>query len=250
MYYTKNFNNMIHNFKPLSAMKATLAIIAVGLCLGNKANAQNYMDVTKPVLEDYFSPVSAAPATPDAKGFIKRWTLLEPITKPEIRSNEIFDDTYLKAEFAKTYFDGQMTVLPKDGQKVKLGKKNVLKWHSYDSKNYNVKLYRFATGLGLRATEGLYLAATVINVPEDMTVRLAAGSNSASMWWLNGEEVLLMSGDRRMVVDDCVSRKITLKAGKNVLRCAVINGPGMSDFCVRFLDEKGNPVKNITITNE
>ena len=53
-----------------------------------------------------------------------------------------------------------------------------------------------------------------------------------------------------MVVDDCVSRKITLKAGKNIIRGAVINGPGMSDFCVRFFGEDGKPVTNLTVTNQ
>ena len=83
-----------------------------------------------------------------------------------------------------------------------------------------------------------------------MTVRMAVGSNSASRWCVNDEEVLLMSGDRRMVVDDCVSRKITLKAGRNVIRGSVINGPGMSDFCLRFLGEDGKPVTNLTVTNQ
>ena len=77
---------------------------------------------------------------------------------------------------------------------------------------------------------------------------MSVGSNSASMWWLNGEETLILSGDRRMVKDDCMSRRLTLKKGKNIIRGAVINGPGMSDFCLRFIDENGNPVKNITIT--
>ena len=30
-------------------------------------------------------------------------------------------------------------------------------------------------------------------------IRLAVGSNSASMWWLNGKEAVMLSGDRRMV---------------------------------------------------
>ena len=77
---------------------------------------------------------------------------------------------------------------------------------------------------------------------------LAAGSNSASMWWIDGEEVLLLSGDRRMVKDDVVSRKLTLKKGRHVLRGAVINGPGMSDFCVRFIDGKGRPVTGYKVT--
>ena len=94
----------------------------------------------------------------------------------------------------------------------------------------------------------LNAAVTVIDCPEEIKdVRLAVGSNSASMWWLNGEEALLLSGDRRMVKDDAMSARLTLKKGRNVLRGAIINGPGMSDFCVRFLDEKGNPVTNYTI---
>ena len=233
-----------------TTLKSAVAVFAVCLSFFIKADAQSYLDVTKPMLEDYFTNSTTVPAKPDAKGFIRRWALLEPIAKPEIRSNSIFTDTYLRAEFAKEIFPGQKTVLPKDGDKVKLDKKTVLKWHCFDSKIFNVKLYRFATGLGLHATEGLYEAVTVINAPREMKVRLAVGSNSASQWWLNGEDVLLLSGDRRMVVDDCVSKVITLKEGKNVLRGSIINGPGMSDFCVRFLDEKGNPVRNITITNE
>ena len=68
------------------------------------------------------------------------------------------------------------------------------------------------------------------------------------MWWLNGEEALLLSGDRRMVKDDGMSPRLTLHKGRNILRCAVINGPGLSDFCVRFVDDKGQPVTNYQVT--
>jgi hypothetical protein len=81
-------------------------------------------------------------------------------------------------------------------------------------------------------------------------VRMAVGSNSASMWWLNGKEAVNLSGDRRMVMDDCVSKRLTLNKGRNVIRGAVINGPGLSDFCVRFIDEDGNPIKDITMNLE
>jgi hypothetical protein len=79
-------------------------------------------------------------------------------------------------------------------------------------------------------------------------VRLAAGANSASMWWLNGQEALTIPGDRDMVADNVTSQRLTLKKGKNIIRGAVINGPGMANFCVRFLDEKGTPIKNLTIS--
>ncbi|HRN17049.1 MAG TPA: acetylxylan esterase, partial [Xylanibacter oryzae] len=60
----------------------------------------------------------------------------------------------------------------------------------------------------------------------------------------------VMRGDRRMVKDDGMSPRITLHKGRNIVRGAVINGPGMSDFCVRFIDEQGMPVKNFTINNK
>jgi len=222
----------------------------------------------------YFSPATATPAKPDSEGFIRRWMLLEPIDKPN-SGNTVFTDSYLREHFNRDYFKGQQTILPKDGQKVTavfqqeqapagFGRgaqqmpegpqvktvKQTLTWHALDSENYNVKLFRFAEKWGTKVYGVLFWGVTIIDCPEEIKdVRLAVGSNSASMWWLNGEEVLLMSGDRRMVKDDCMSRRLTLKKGRNVLRGAVINGPGMSDFCVRFLDEKGNPVTNYTIIN-
>ncbi len=200
-------------------------------------------------LTKYFTPATKTKSTPDADGFIQRWLLLEPIEKLN-RSNTVFTDSYLRKTFDTLYFKDQFTILPKPGQTVKVGKKK-LAWHALDSKLFNVKLFRFAYGLNKPEYGVIFWAVTVVNAPEDMKdVRLAVGSNSASMWWLNGQEALLLSGDRRMVMDDCVSKRITLKKGKNILRGVVINGPGMSDFCVRFLDEKGEPVKNITISYE
>jgi hypothetical protein len=67
------------------------------------------------------------------------------------------------------------------------------------------------------------------------------------MWWLNGERVLTLDGDRRMVEDDCVSQRLSLKKGRNILRFALVNGPGLSDLCARFIDEQSNPVKNYSI---
>jgi hypothetical protein len=196
----------------------------------------------------YFSSVAsgAGAIQPDKDGFVRRWMLLEPI-KQDIRSNTIFTTSWLREVFAKKYFENQMNILPTDGQKVKVGQQ-ALKWHALDSENYNVKLFRFAEKWGQQTYGSLFWMVTYIDCPEEyQNVRLAAGSNGASMWWLNGEEVLLLEGDRRMVEDDGMSKRITLKKGRNILRSAVINGPGLSDFCVRFLDEKAQPITNFTI---
>ena len=197
----------------------------------------------------YMKPATSASAQPDAEGFIRRWMLLEPI-KQDIRSNVIFTNTWLREAFAKQYFDNQMTILPKDGQKVKVDSQK-LEWHLLDSETYNVRLFRFAEKWGQQTYGSLFWAVTVIDCPEEIReVRLAAGSNGASMWWLNGEEVLLLEGDRRMVQDDGMSQRLTLRKGRNILRGAVINGPGLSDMCVRFLDDKGAPVTVFSLNIE
>ena len=222
----------------------------------------------------YFSPVTTPAAQPDDEGFIRRWMLLEPIDKPN-SGNTVFTDSYLREHFGMEYFKGQQTIVPKNGQKVKVSFKReevpagfgrgfgqqqapaepviktvnqTLTWHALDSENMNVKLFRFAEKWGQQVYGVLFWAVTIIDCDEDIeNVRLAVGSNSASMWWLNGEEALLLSGDRRMVKDDAMSPRLTLKKGRNILRGAIINGPGMSDFCVRFLDENGKPVTNYKV---
>ena len=231
------------------AVTAQLSYIPKGVtnlyiaCEGEGASI-DWLQFKSPV--KYFSDATATPAKPDAEGFIRRWSILEPIDKPN-RSNTVFTDSYLREHFNMEYFPNQFTIVPEDGQKVKVGKEK-LTWHKLDSERFNVKLFRFADGLQKQIYGVLFWNVTVIDCPEEIKdVRLAVGSNSASMWWLNGEEVLLLSGDRRMVKDDAVSPRITLKKGINILRGAVINGPGMSDFCVRFIDEDEKPVTNFEI---
>ena len=198
-------------------------------------------------LEKYMVPAVGDLARPDEDGFIRRWLLLEPISKPH-RTNNDFTETYLRELMGQTYFPGQLSnVLPKDGARAN----KTLRWHAYDSKLFNVKLFRFASNLSEDRYGKLYWMATVVNCEETIPdVRLATGSNGASMWWVNGEEAVLMDGDRRMVVDDCASERLTLKKGRNVIWGAVINGPGLSDFCVRFLDAEGNPVTHFTVTTK
>ena len=156
-------------------------------------------------------------------------------------------DSYVRKALSPEYFPGQFTVLPHEGDHVTIAGQE-LAWHALDSANFNVKLFRFADGMNKQTYGVIFWAVTVINSPREMTnIRLAVGSNSASMWWLNGQEAVGLFGDRRMVMDDGVSKRITLHAGRNVLRGAVINGPGLSDFCVRLVDENGQPVKDITL---
>jgi hypothetical protein len=183
---------------------------------------------------------------PDADGFIQRWLVLEPIPI-QIRSNAQLNDSFVQTTIKTDYFPGQYTVIPHDGDKVTVNG-NELVWHAVDTSVYHVNLYHFAHALNKPTFNILFWAVTVVNCPEEMrSVRLAVGSNAASIWWVNDKEIIGIYGDRHMVIDDGVSKRLTLRKGPNVVRCAVINSPGVSAICMRFLDAEDKPLKGFTV---
>jgi hypothetical protein len=112
-----------------------------------------------------------------------------------------------------------------------------------------VNLYHFAYAQNQPTSNVLFWVTTVVNAPREMSgVRLAIGSNAASVWWLNGQEVIGLYNERQTVIDDGVSKRLTLKKGPNVIRAAIVNAGGATDFCARFLDEAGVAVKGITVS--
>jgi hypothetical protein len=181
--------------------------------------------------------------TPGADGFIQRWLVLEPLAmKGQLT------DSAVQAAVKTEFFPNQLTVMPRHGDKVTVGGSE-LTWHAVDTIGYNVNLYHFAYALGKPTSNVLFWAVTVVNSPREMrNVRLAIGSNAASVWWVNGKEVIGIYNDRQTVIDDGVSRRLTLQKGPNILRAAIVNGGGATDFCARFLDAEYRPVKDITVT--
>ncbi len=192
-------------------------------------------------------PVTLAkPATPTkvpgADGFIQRWLVLDPIAATGVTDNAV------QSLVKKDLFSNQFTVLPKDGDKVSVGN-NELTWHTLDTLNYNVNLFHFARAQNKKTSDVLFWAVTVINSPREMKdVRLAIGSNAASVWWVNGKEVIGIYGDRQAVIDDGVSKRLTLNKGQNIIRAAIVNGGGATDFCARFLDADDKPLKDFTVS--
>ena len=178
----------------------------------------------------------------DPQGFILRWLILEPIGASGLTESAV------QAAVRVEYFPDQLTFIPHDGDTVSVGGTN-LSWHAVDTKEYNVNLYHFAYALGKPTSFVLFWAVTIVNCPrEESGVRLAIGSNAASVWWVNGQEVIGIYGDRQTVIDDGVSKRLTLKKGPNIVRCAVINGGGATDFCARFLDAEDRPLKGFTVS--
>jgi len=222
-----------NNFTAAVAVLAAAALHTLAAEPGNPARAP------APTLTSPASPEKS----PDADGFLQRWLILEPI-----RSNTALTDNAVKETVRKEYFPNQFSVIPRDGDKVTVGGEE-LTWHAVDTKAYNVNLYHFAYARNKPTSFVLFWAVTIVNCPKDVRdVRLAIGSNAASVWWVNGQEVIGIYGDRQTVIDDGVSKRLTLKKGPNIVRCAVINGGGATDFCARFLDAQEEPLKGFTLS--
>ena len=220
-------------------MPSRLALLVLVYCSAIRANgAESATRHAAPSLTRTDSTEKA----PDAAGFMQRWLILEPIAANGLT------DSAVQAAINPEYFPNQFSVIPRDGDIVTVGGTN-LTWHAVDTKEYNVNLYHFAYALGKPTSFVLFWAVTVVNCPEEMSgVRLAIGSNAASVWWVNGQEVIGIYGDRQTVIDDGVSRRLTLKKGSNIVRCAVINGGGATDFCARFLGADDKPVRGFTLS--
>jgi hypothetical protein len=177
----------------------------------------------------------------DARGFIHRWFVLEPVPV-QGRLTETAVQEALK-----------LAALPESAAPAAGGRATVngaeYAWHALDTSNYNLNLYHFAWSLSKPTSNVLFWVETTVDSPGEMhNVRLAIGSNAASRWWLNGEPVIALNDDRQSVVDDGVSRRVTLRKGRNVIRAAIINGGGATDFCARFLDENDQPLQGLRVS--
>ena len=219
-------------------MRLNIALPLVAT-LGLAAAHQQVPEAPRPPAATLTRPVSPSkPVGPD--GFIQRWLLLEPI-----RVSGQLTEAAVRSAVEKD-FPVAATPLPKDGDLLQIADSE-LKWHAVDTVNYNVNLYHFAYAINKPTSNVLFWAVTVVNAPREMrNVRLAIGSNAASRWWVNGTEATALYNDRQAVIDDGVSKRLTLKPGANVIRAAIVNGGGATDFCARFLDENDRAITTLS----
>jgi hypothetical protein len=227
--------------KTLSHLFApALLVAAVGSGLLTVVAAQDR--AARPPAPTLTRPATPAKA-PDADGFLQRWLLLEPI-----RVNGQLTERAVGSDVETDALPGPPTAVPRDGDTVTIAG-TTLAWHAVDTIHYNVNLFHFAYALDRPTSNVLFWAVTVVHAPREMTdVRLAIGSNAASIWWLNGQQVIALYNDRQSVIDDGVSKRVTLHQGANIIRAAVINAGGATDFCARFLDANDHPIRDLTVS--
>lgn len=187
-------------------------------------------------------PATSGTSKVDQAGFIRRWLVLEPLPV----NGRLTEDEVEKVLPATASAPG-VDALPRAGDVV--NENNVQrKWHALDTNLYNVNTYHFAWALTKPTSNVMFEVATVVEAPREMRdVRLAICSNAASVWWLNGERLIGLYNDRQAVIDDGVSKRVTLRKGANVVRGVVVNAGGATDFCGRFLDSKDEPIKDLVV---
>lgn len=217
----------------------SLLSATAGVAIGSAASAAE--PVLRPPAPSLMNP-SGASRPVDARGFIRRWLVLEPIA-----ASGPLTESAVEAALQSASLPMPFTALPRDGDIIE--RNGSLRWHAVDTKAYNLNLYHFAWALSKPTSNVLFWVVTTVEVPVEMhDVRLAIGSNSASHWWLNGESVIAIYGDRQTVIDDGVSKRLTLRKGRNVIRAAIVNGGGATDFCARFLDARDQPITAVSVS--
>jgi hypothetical protein len=214
----------------MPTFKRDASSLAVGLAAAVVLLASAVTGGAASVPASTLSPPKTAEIKPGPDGFILRWLILEPIAATGLT------DSIVQAAVKKGPFVNELSAVPRDGEKVNVESAQ-LTWHALDTSNYNLNLFHFARSLDKNTSNVLFWVVTVVHAPREMQdVRLAIGSNAASVWWVNGQEVIGIYGDRQTVIDDGVSKRLTLKKGSNVIRAAVVNGGGATDFCTPILD--------------
>src|SRR4051812_38095210 len=172
---------IIDSYAHRAALLLVAALTAASPLSSLAAAGQEKTDTTaRPPAASLARP-TLVPKPTDPDGFIQRWLLLEPIRVPGQLT-----ESAVRTAIEKDY-SVPATPLPHPGDKLTVGDSE-LTWHAVDTINYNVNLYHFAYALNKPTSNVLFWVVTVVNAPREMSgVRLAIGSNAASVGWGKGK---------------------------------------------------------------
>jgi len=172
-------------------------------------------------------------SSPDPEGFIRNWLVLAPIAVQEDSG---------ATEIEKDFLGGEASVQPKPGDKVNVGGK-ILTWTTHQAAEYFVD---FLKAFGAERGEDVAgYAVAYIHADEQMTVRLAVGSNDQCKVWVNGKPIIKFT-DTRTLDKDTDTGDVVLNKGQNVVVFKVINEKNNWQGAARFVKD-GAGVRNIRI---
>ncbi len=109
----------------------------------------------------------------------------------------------------------------------------------------NQHLLDFNGLLGARTEDAAAYAVTYVVAPEELKgIKMKTGSDDQLKVYLNGMEVMKVTGVRGAAVDQDTT-EVTLKKGVYVLVAKVINEKGDWSLCVRFTDKNDRALTNL-----
>ena len=172
----------------------------------------------------------------DEEGFIRNWLLLAPIPLDENTSGaDGIDKEFIKDE-------GKLE--PKDGDKVKVGAKE-LTWKTIKAKEYYFDVNEL---LGTQNDNVCCYAVTYVVVEADMAgLILQMSSNDQGKTYINGKQVAKSTDGRSIDKDQTTVKDITLTKGVNVIVHKVINEQNNWQGAIRFTDKDGKPVTTVKV---
>jgi hypothetical protein len=184
---------------------------------------------------------SAAPAAEDDKdtftdeGFIRAWLVLAPIPLDENQSGA--------DGLAKEQLKNEAKLQPKDGDKVKVGAKE-LTWKKHKTPEHFVD---FNAILGAQTEDSVGYAVCYLVADAEMKgVKMKTGSDDQLKVYLNGKKAFEFT-EARSADKDQDTTEVTLQKGVNMLVCKVVNEKVDWLLCVRFVDKDDKPLKNLKV---
>jgi hypothetical protein len=185
-----------------------------------------------------FTPPAAMAADtfkPDIDGYVRDWVMLAPVTLPAGRPA---GDLILEEQVR-----GEATIQPKAGDIVKVNGKEMT-WRNISSPTKHFDFNVILKGINDHVAG--YMVTYVECDREMKNVTMALGSNDQSRLYLNGKDIYAVQ-DARTLELDADKGNVHLKKGVNVIVFKVINEQNSWQGCMRFLDESGAPITNLTI---
>lgn len=181
----------------------------------------------------------AADLKPDADGYLRDWLVLDPFEIGD-KAGENTEEAQ-KAFFAEL-IPNQFKATPKAGEIVRISPAaGDRTWKAIHSEEPAVMIDA--------KENSMYLAVVYVTSPVAVAeARLSIGSDDGSSWRVGPSEVLTVYAGRPVALDENTSRPFTLAKGVNVIRVAIINGPGDVGLSARILDPAGKPLTDLTVS--
>jgi hypothetical protein len=176
--------------------------------------------------------VISADSKPDENGYLREWLVLAPIASGA-DGNAALDKEFVKDE-AK--------LAPTEGEKVKVGDAEVA-WKKLESKEPKIDFNAF---VGKETPESTGYAVSYVTVEEEMKVKLKLGSDDQAKVYINGKEVVKVSAERPLNLDDDTA-EVTLSKGVNTIVVKLVNVQVDWAFSLRFVDKDDKPVTGLKI---